>query len=204
MYDRIKHPYDLLLQVAPDAKFHLVASEELPATKTSDKVVEIECAGWQTWQWKPCDEKGGWLVAGHFVDGDGDRLVLCSGADFFLFKPEDLLVRERGPDAIVPSELEEQVREKEAWIKLGMVCLSEQGPDSPAAFLCCGKLHPMIEAMVEDDDDLAEDLFDAADVEDFIAHWHKEADSMGIAFEVERAVLYFIEELKDEAGDSGE
>jgi hypothetical protein len=65
-------------------------------------------------------------------------------------------------------------------IRIGMVCLGEQGPNAPAAFLCCGKNHPLIEALGEDGEYSVADELSAADVEAFVDHWHKEADSMGV------------------------
>jgi hypothetical protein len=83
-------------------------------------------------------------------------------------------------------------------IRIDMVILDEYGPDMPAAFLCCGPHQPMIEALGEEDEDLT-----AGAVKAFIDRWRKEADKLGVAFEVEEVALDVLAELEDQE-DGGE
>jgi hypothetical protein len=89
-------------------------------------------------------------------------------------------------------------------IRIEMVSLDDLG-DTPAAFLCCGPHQPMIEALGEEDYyeyGLEEDLTAGA-VKAFIDRWRKEADKLGVAFEVEEGALDVIAEL-EELEDGGE
>jgi hypothetical protein len=91
-------------------------------------------------------------------------------------------------------------------IRIDMVSLDDQGPDTPAAFLCCGPHQPMIEALGEEDY-REYGLFDgltAGAVKAFLHRWRKEAAKLGVAFEVEEDALVVIAALEEEAEDGGE
>jgi hypothetical protein len=106
MHDWLKSPKELLLQVIPEAQYSVCASEAIPSHPTDDPMVRMQDGDWRNWPWEPCEpEKRAWLVAGVVERKDENRIVLCSGSDYYLFRVEDLWLEKNGPEAYIPPNL---------------------------------------------------------------------------------------------------
>jgi hypothetical protein len=99
MYTHLKYLDQMLIEVAADAEYLACASEAIPMEHVEGHLYHLSWDTWQTWPWHSCNPQPCWLVAGRFIGQDDTHQVVASGTDFFLFKAQDIVVVEVGPEA---------------------------------------------------------------------------------------------------------